>query len=351
MTGPTGRRERAAKPAPVRRLAALVLGLLGALALAGCASFADCRRRKRTTRSRPRNRTWRRSPRSIQKHPDDPQAYNMRGSVLAEAGHTEEALADFNKAISLDPNYAQAYANRALLYRQTGKLDLALADYNKALSIDGNYAPAYLGRGIVYRAARPQRAGARRLQQGDRAQARQRAGLLQSRPALSEPASAPIRHRRFLHVAWAHPAQGRAVRGAGAELSGDRRRQIGGERSRRGGADRSRRTCRRGPAAASPTSVSDRRTRPPAPTPRRSTSTTNTSRRAPASPASAARSGSPTRRSERPRASEAAHDDYAQSHHRSGARQGRIGEVLRRHLRSQARARRLLRAGARSTSR
>ena len=36
----------------------------------------------------------------------------MRGSVLAQAGKTEEALADFNKAISLDPNFGQAFANR-----------------------------------------------------------------------------------------------------------------------------------------------------------------------------------------------------------------------------------------------
>ena len=43
----------------------------------------------------------------------------MRGSVLAQAGKTEEALADFNKAISLDPNYGQAFANRGLIYRKT----------------------------------------------------------------------------------------------------------------------------------------------------------------------------------------------------------------------------------------
>src|ERR1700682_2135660 len=42
----------------------------------------------------------------IEKHPNDPQAYNMRGAVFGEAGRSEQALTDFNKAISLDPNYA-----------------------------------------------------------------------------------------------------------------------------------------------------------------------------------------------------------------------------------------------------
>src|ERR1700712_3639959 len=44
---------------------------------------------------------------AIKNNPNDPQAYNMRGSVLAQAGRTEEALADFNKAIGLDANYGQ----------------------------------------------------------------------------------------------------------------------------------------------------------------------------------------------------------------------------------------------------
>src|SRR6187397_3713112 len=72
----------------------------------------------------------------VQRNPNDPQAYNMRGSVYGQAGRNDEALADFNKAISLDPNYAQAYANRGLIQRKTGKLDLALADYNKAVALD-----------------------------------------------------------------------------------------------------------------------------------------------------------------------------------------------------------------------
>src|SRR5438874_11190894 len=87
----------------------------------------------------------------IQRNPNDPQAYNMRGSVYGQSGRHQDALADFNKASQLDPNYDQAYANRGLIYRQTGKFDLALADYNKALQLDPSYAVAYLGRGIVRR--------------------------------------------------------------------------------------------------------------------------------------------------------------------------------------------------------
>ena len=264
----------------------------------------------------------------VEKHPDDPQAYNMRGSVYGEAGRNEQALADFNKAISLDPNYAQAYANRALVYGKTDKLDLALADYNKALSIDALCVRLSRPRHRLP-PARPQGAGAQRFQQGDRASARQCAGLLQSRPALSEPASASVRHRRLLHRARALPAEGRTVRRARAQLSGNRRRQVGGERSRRGGADGPAKPARPGPAAASPTSASGRRTRPPAPMRRRSISTRNTSRQRPASPGSAARLGRRTRRFEPAAEDEERHDHHAQPHHRPGARQGRSGQILR----------------------
>ena len=36
----------------------------------------------------------------VTRNPRDPQAYNMRGSVLGQAGRPQEALADFNKAIA-----------------------------------------------------------------------------------------------------------------------------------------------------------------------------------------------------------------------------------------------------------
>jgi len=67
----------------------------------------------------------------VTRNPNDPQAFNMRGSVYGQGGRYQEALNDFNKAISLDSNYAQAYSNRGLIYRQTNRLDLAFADYSR----------------------------------------------------------------------------------------------------------------------------------------------------------------------------------------------------------------------------
>jgi tetratricopeptide (TPR) repeat protein len=49
----------------------------------------------------------------VQRNPNDPQAYNMRGSVFGRAGRYQEALDDFNQAIKIDPKYTQAYANRS----------------------------------------------------------------------------------------------------------------------------------------------------------------------------------------------------------------------------------------------
>ena len=146
--------NRSASAMPGLTLPRIVHGLaclIGVLALAGCSTLgsppADSDNPLYTTSQS--NLTS--LSEVIEKHPNDPQAYNIRGSVYGETGRNEQAIADFDKAIGLDANYAQAYANRALIYRKTGKLDLALADDNKALVIDASYVPAYLGRGIVYR--------------------------------------------------------------------------------------------------------------------------------------------------------------------------------------------------------
>jgi tetratricopeptide (TPR) repeat protein len=134
-----------------RSAAGLVACIAASLALAGCSTMLD-------HGGLAPEATYSASPANIasltdviQSQPNDPQAYNMRGTVLASSGRRKEALIDFNKAIQLDPKYAEAYANRGLVHRQDGKPDLALKDYDAAIRIDPNYAAAYLGRGLAWR--------------------------------------------------------------------------------------------------------------------------------------------------------------------------------------------------------
>ena len=125
--------------------------LPGIVPLAGCSSGIirpRCprpRRRPRAPRSKPRLAQQRRRVIKRSASLQHPRLGLRPGRPF------EQALADFDKAISLDTKYAQAYANRGLVHRQTRKLDLALADYNKALALDPAYAAALLGRGLVHR--------------------------------------------------------------------------------------------------------------------------------------------------------------------------------------------------------
>ena len=65
------------------------------------------------------------------------------GNALQDQGKLDEAIAAYNKALSIKPDYAKAYNNMGLALQDQGKLDEAIAAYNKALSIKPDYAEAY----------------------------------------------------------------------------------------------------------------------------------------------------------------------------------------------------------------
>jgi len=87
---------------------------------------------------------------ALEQQPQLAEAYNDRGIVYAQMGQVDQALKDFDAAISLNPKYAKAYNNRGNLYQKRTEQDKALEDYNKALALNANYAPAYVNRGNVY---------------------------------------------------------------------------------------------------------------------------------------------------------------------------------------------------------
>ena len=75
--------------------------------------------------------------------------YNT-GVELQEQGRLEEAIVEYNEAISLDPELAEAYSNRGIVYVNKGEYDKATAAFDRAIELDPQVADAYLGRGLAY---------------------------------------------------------------------------------------------------------------------------------------------------------------------------------------------------------
>ena len=78
---------------------------------------------------------------------DNADAYNSEGVALKNQGKSDEALAAFKKAISIEPNCADALNNMGILIQEQGKLEEAIEAYKKALAIKPDFAKAYYNMG------------------------------------------------------------------------------------------------------------------------------------------------------------------------------------------------------------
>src|SRR6266436_682994 len=81
---------------------------------------------------------------------NDAQAYTTHGEALARSGKTEEALAEFDKAIALDPHNAHALYSRGLLYQAEKQHQLAIDDFSSASGLTPQWAEPLLGRAQSY---------------------------------------------------------------------------------------------------------------------------------------------------------------------------------------------------------
>ncbi|HTQ39716.1 MAG TPA: tetratricopeptide repeat protein, partial [Pirellulales bacterium] len=62
------------------------------------------------------------------------------GAALAKQGHYPEAIEYYRRALQLNPNYAEAYGNLGLALAQQGSLEEAIAQLQKALNLNPNLA-------------------------------------------------------------------------------------------------------------------------------------------------------------------------------------------------------------------
>ena len=75
--------------------------------------------------------------------PDYVEAYNNRGVALMDLKRPVEALASYDKAIALKPDFAEAHNNRGAALKDLKRPGEALASYEKAIALKPDFAEAH----------------------------------------------------------------------------------------------------------------------------------------------------------------------------------------------------------------
>ena len=88
----------------------------------------------------------------IKKSPTHVGAYHYRADAYQALGNTRQAIADYNKVVSLRPKDPFRYYARGLAFSHAQLPQLALADFTKAIHLKPNYKNFYLARARQYHA-------------------------------------------------------------------------------------------------------------------------------------------------------------------------------------------------------
>lgn len=85
-----------------------------------------------------------------QKYPALIRPLNNYGEALDQQGRYDEALAQFQKAVSIEPNYIQALSNIGNIYGKKNEIDKAAIYFRRALDINPNHPSANYNLALVY---------------------------------------------------------------------------------------------------------------------------------------------------------------------------------------------------------
>ena len=89
--------------------------------------------------------------RALSLKPNLAEAHSNLGAALREQGKVSEAIAQFERALSLKPDLAEAYSNLGTALQSVGKLDEAVAQFERALQLKPELAEAHSNLGAVFK--------------------------------------------------------------------------------------------------------------------------------------------------------------------------------------------------------
>ncbi len=84
-------------------------------------------------------------------YPSSPRANFILGSLAAEHGDADEALARYDRALAAEPAYVPAWFERGVLLARLGRLDEAVASLRETIRRSPEYALAHFDLGIALR--------------------------------------------------------------------------------------------------------------------------------------------------------------------------------------------------------
>ncbi len=87
--------------------------------------------------------------RAVSLYPDNALLCYNRGNLYRELNQWDEALADWNRAVEISPNFAEALTNIGIVLMKSGKLEDALDMQNRAIGVSPALAAAHANRGMV----------------------------------------------------------------------------------------------------------------------------------------------------------------------------------------------------------